>query len=72
MIRLDTDYQAILREVGAAHEVEVVEGAAALQPEQYIDVCHFNAAGYAAVAAALAPRLARLLRLQRVSRRTAR
>lgn len=68
MIRFDTDYQAIMREVGAAHGVEVVEGAAALRPEQYVDVCHFNAAGHAAVAAALAPGLATTLRLQRPSR----
>ena len=70
MIRFDTDYQAIMREVGASHDVEVVDGAAALQPEQYVDVCHFNAAGHAAVAAALAPRLAKRLRDQRASRRT--
>jgi lysophospholipase L1-like esterase len=70
MIRLDTDYQAIMREVGAALDVEVVEGAAALRPEQYVDVCHFNAAGHAAVAAALAPRLTKRLRLQRASRKT--
>lgn len=63
VIRLDRDYQAILREVGASKDVDVVDGAAALRPEQYIDICHFNAAGHAAVAAALAPRLAKLLRI---------
>ena len=70
MIRLDTDYHAIMRTVGAAHDVEVVEGAAAIRPEHYVDVCHFNAAGHAAVAAVLAPRLASRLQLSNASRPT--
>jgi lysophospholipase L1-like esterase len=72
MIRLDTDYQAIMREVGAALDVEVVEGAAALRPEHYVDVCHFNAAGHAAVATALRPRLTKLLARQKAARKTGR
>jgi lysophospholipase L1-like esterase len=69
MVRFDTNYQAVMREVGVALDVEVVEGVGALQPEHYIDICHFNAAGHAAVAAALAPKLARVLRVQRASRK---
>jgi lysophospholipase L1-like esterase len=69
MVRFDTNYHAIMREVGVALDVEVVEGVDALQPEHYIDICHFNAAGHTAVAAALAPKLARVLRVQRASRK---
>jgi hypothetical protein len=69
VIRFDSDYQTIMRRVGATHGVEVVEGSAAVQPEQYIDVCHFNATGHAAVAAVLAPTLAKVLRLQSASQR---
>jgi lysophospholipase L1-like esterase len=72
MVRLDTDYHVIMREVGAARDVEVVEGVAALQPEHYIDICHFNAAGHTTVAAALAPKLARVLSASREIRASAR
>jgi lysophospholipase L1-like esterase len=63
LIRPDHTYHAIMRAVGASENVDVVDGVTVLQPEHYIDVCHFNAAGHAAVAAALAPRLAKLLRI---------
>lgn len=57
----DAEYHAVLRDVAARLDVPLVDGAAALQPGDYFDFCHFGPAGHERVAQALAAGLAPLL-----------
>lgn len=61
--RLDSTYNAIMRQVAAENHVEVVEGAEALarDPYLYIDVVHFNPAGHRIIAELVASRLRKVL-----------
>lgn len=62
-IRRDVDYNRIMREVAAAHAVPVVEGGRAIdeRPGDYIDFCHFNAAGHRRIGELLAERISSTL-----------
>ncbi|HEU0203903.1 MAG TPA: SGNH/GDSL hydrolase family protein [Burkholderiaceae bacterium] len=63
VIRLDTDYQAIMREVAAAYAASLVDATQVLdrQPQVFIDFCHFDAQGHRQVGELLAPRLSEVL-----------
>jgi lysophospholipase L1-like esterase len=65
VIRRDSAYNDIMRQVARATGAIVVEAGAALdkQPSVYIDYCHFSAEGHRIVADLLAPRVAAMLRL---------
>jgi lysophospholipase L1-like esterase len=65
VIRLDTDYNAIMREVAATNQVEIVDGAAVVeqQPSDFIDYCHFNARAHERLGKMLAEKIAAMLRL---------
>lgn len=62
-IRLDTTYDDIMREVAAAHGVQLIDGGRAVDadPGDYLDMCHFNAEGHQRVAEVLAPAIRALL-----------
>jgi lysophospholipase L1-like esterase len=62
-IRLDVEYNEIMRLVALEHGVEVVDGGAAVdeRPTDYVDFCHFNAAGHRRVGELLAGRIDRIL-----------
>lgn len=47
-IRLDRDYNRIMREVASVEHVEVIDGASVLEsiPGHFIDMCHFDATGH--------------------------
>lgn len=64
-IRLDHDYNTIMRAVAEEYAVELVDAAAALDadPWLYIDSCHFNTEGHRTVAGLLVDRLRPLLGL---------
>jgi lysophospholipase L1-like esterase len=63
VIRRDSAYNDIMRQVARATGAIVVEAGAALdqRPSVYIDYCHFNAEGHRIVADLLAPRVAAVL-----------
>jgi len=65
VIRRDSAYNDIMRQVARATGAIVVEAGAALdkRPSVYIDFCHFNAEGHRIVADLLAPRVAAALGL---------
>jgi lysophospholipase L1-like esterase len=67
-IRLDRDYNAIMREVAEKYKVDVVDAASALEsdPYDYIDACHFDSGGHRKVAELLAADLANLMKPERV------
>ncbi len=58
-VRRDRDYNRIMLEVAAAHGVPVVDGGRALdqRPGDYIDFCHFNAAGHRKIGELLAAQI---------------
>jgi lysophospholipase L1-like esterase len=60
VIRLDTDYNDIMRAVAAENGVEVIEGAQVVEerPADFIDYCHFNAGGHRRLGELLARRIA--------------
>jgi lysophospholipase L1-like esterase len=62
-IRLDTTYNDIMREVAAAHGVQLIDGGHAVDadPGDYLDMCHFDAEGHQRVAEVLAPAIRALL-----------
>jgi len=64
LVRLDTDYNEIMREVAADNGVAVVDGAAVLEerPSVFVDFCHFNPNGHRRLAELLAGRISDLLR----------
>jgi lysophospholipase L1-like esterase len=68
-VRLDRDYNAIMREVAGQYKAGLVDAASVLEsdPYDYIDFCHFNSAGHRKVAELLAAELARMVRTARVS-----
>lgn len=63
VVRLDTDYNRVLREVAVAYGAEVVDGAAVLEatPDVFVDVCHFNEEGHRRVGRAVAQVVSRVL-----------
>jgi lysophospholipase L1-like esterase len=63
VIRLDTDYNDIMRAVARENDVEVVDGASLLEqhPEDFVDFCHFNADGHRRLGELLAQRIAATL-----------
>jgi lysophospholipase L1-like esterase len=68
VIRRDSAYNDIMRQVARATGAIVVEAGATLdkRPSVYIDFCHFNAEGHRIVADLLAPRVAAVLGLTTV------
>ncbi len=60
VVRLDTEYNDIMRDVAQRTGSEVVEGADALeqQPGDFIDYCHFNADGHRRLGELLAKKIA--------------
>jgi lysophospholipase L1-like esterase len=65
VIRRDSAYNDIMRQVARATGAIVIEAGAALdkRPSVYIDYCHFNAEGHRIVADLLAPRVTAVLGL---------
>jgi lysophospholipase L1-like esterase len=63
LMRLDTEYHEIMREVAQSQGVEVVDATTLLDedPSVYIDFCHFNAEGHRKVGKLLSDRISRLL-----------
>ena len=63
LIRLDTDYNDIMREVAAENQVDVLNGAELLEqdPSVFIDFCHFNVEGHRRLGEALASRISDML-----------
>jgi len=66
LIRLDTDYNDIMREVAAGSHVALLDGAKVLeeQPSAFIDFCHFNADGHRRLGEALAVRISEILAIE--------
>jgi hypothetical protein len=63
LIRLDTDYNDIMRQVAAEKNVALVDAAQALEdhPSYFIDFCHFDADGHRLLGQLLADRIAEIL-----------
>jgi lysophospholipase L1-like esterase len=63
-IRLDTDYNEIMKQVARDESVELVNAAKELddRPSVYVDLAHFNAEGHRRVAELLAPRIRQMLK----------
>ncbi len=57
----DFAYHAVLRAVASAQDAELVDGAAALEPGDYFDFCHFGPSGHRRLANLLALALRPLL-----------
>ena len=66
LIRLDTDYNDIMREVAAGSHVALLDGAKVLEerPSAFIDFCHFNADGHRRLGEALAGRISEILAME--------
>jgi len=64
VIRLDTDYNDIMRAVALENGIEVVDGASLLEqhPEDFVDFCHFAAPGHRRLGELLAERIAATVR----------
>jgi GDSL-like Lipase/Acylhydrolase family len=62
-VRLDYEYNRIMREVGRQYGVPVVDAGKVLDahPSTYVDFCHFDAAGQRQVALLLAAEISRLI-----------
>ena len=60
-IRLDWDYNTIMRQVAGQYNVDLVDAASVLEKDPYvfIDFCHFDSAGHRKVAELLAADLAK-------------
>ena len=67
LIRLDTEYNEIMRQVAADNAVSVLDGAAVLEerPSVFVDFCHFNPDGHRRLAELLAARISNLLAQQK-------
>lgn len=63
-VRLDSDYNALMREVAEQYKADVVDAASVLDrdPYDYIDFCHFDSVGHRKVAELVAVELARTLK----------
>jgi lysophospholipase L1-like esterase len=62
-VRLDTAYNAIMRQVARDHGAAIVEGTMLVEyPHVYTDWCHFNAEGHRRVGEMLAARISAVLR----------
>jgi hypothetical protein len=63
VIRLDTEYNEIMRYVARQYAVELVDAGKLLNehPHVYVDGCHFNAAGHRMVGELLATRISAIL-----------
>ncbi len=63
-VRLDSEYNQIMREVGEKLNVEVIDGAKALEARKsvYYDFCHFDTTGHRMIAELLAGRIDSLLK----------
>ena len=63
LIRPDTDYNAIMKQVAEEYGMPLLEGTAILekQPSVFIDFCHFNAEGHRLLGTQLASRIAGIL-----------
>jgi lysophospholipase L1-like esterase len=64
-IRLDSDYNAIMRQVAAQYNADLVDAASVLEkdPFVFIDFVHFDSAGHRKVAELLAAALAKAMKL---------
>jgi lysophospholipase L1-like esterase len=64
-IRLDSEYNAIMKQVAAQYDVDLVDAASVLEKDPYvfIDFVHFDSAGHRKVAELLAPDLAKVMKL---------
>ena len=62
-VRLDRDYNRIMKEVASEYRVPIVDGASVLDahPEDFVDFCHFNASGHQRVAELVAAEIAKAL-----------
>ena len=65
VIRLDTEYNDIMRAVAAEMSVELIEGADVVEqrPSDFVDYCHFNAAGHRRLGSLIAHKVAAKLSL---------
>jgi lysophospholipase L1-like esterase len=65
LIRLDTEYNEIMRQVAAENDVAILDGAAVLEnhPSVFVDFCHFNAQGHRLLGERLADRISKILDL---------
>jgi hypothetical protein len=72
-IRLDSEYNQIVRRVGEKFQVEIVDGVEELgrQPSVYYDFCHFDTAGHRMIAELLAKRLRMILAKRKEATATA-
>ncbi len=63
LIRLDSDYNEIMRQVATENNVSILDGAAVLEehPSVFIDFCHFNADGHHLLGERLAARISAIL-----------
>lgn len=63
-IRLDSEYNRIMREVGEKFKIEVIDGAKELERRRsvYYDFCHFDTTGHRMIAELLVGRIGPLLR----------
>ncbi len=63
LIRLDTAYNEIMREVAAESHVALLDGAAVLEehPGVFVDFCHFNPDGHRRLGELLADRISEIL-----------
>ena len=62
-VRLDKDYNRIMREVANKYGVLVIDAGKVLdeRPTDYVDFCHFNAAGHRKVGRLLAEQISQIL-----------
>jgi lysophospholipase L1-like esterase len=62
-IRLDTDYNQLMREVARSESTPIADAGALLDghPSDYLDLNHLNARGHQRVAEAIAPTLRRMV-----------
>jgi lysophospholipase L1-like esterase len=60
VVRMDTDYNEIMRAVATENHVELIDGASVLEahPAVFIDFCHFDAHGHSLLGELLARRIA--------------
>jgi hypothetical protein len=65
VIRIDTEYNNIMRAVGAQTSAEVVEGAEVVEtrPADFVDYCHFNTAAHHRLGELIAKKIAARLGL---------
>jgi len=63
IVRLDSEYNHVMRGVAQAYRADVIDGASILEstPGVFVDVCHFNATGRYRIGQTLAPTISRIL-----------